>query len=466
MKAVFARESFFSAPREELFAFHERPDAFAALTPPWSGVEVLETVSTLAPSDERARFVTRFLFLRFAFEMAHTVYEPPARFVDEQRAGLFTSWRHEHRFAAAGGERMPAALLRDEIRFAHPLLFLFKPFVTGRLGRLFEFRHAETARALREGAAGRTLAGRRIAITGATGLLGRRLGEVLREQGAAVIGLVRDVERARRRLDPGIELVRFDFHHPEDGDWRARLDGVDGVVHLAGTPLFARRWTASFKQEMEASRVEGTRQIVEAIAAATRRPPVLVTASAIGIYGNDPRREVDEDTPPGDDLLARICERWEAAARPVEEAGVRLVLPRLGIVLSRRSGALKEMLLPFRLGLGGVFGRPEPFINWIHLEDAVRIIALALVDERLSGPYNLVAPAPVDNATYARTLARVLGRPALLRYPAGLLRALIGPAAEYASGGPRVASGRLDGAGYRFFYEELEPALRNALGRP
>jgi uncharacterized protein (TIGR01777 family) len=463
MKTTFTAESFFSISKRDLFAFHERPDAFSVLTPASAGVEVLSTASTLKPSDDVVRFRAGMWFLKFPFEMVHTVYEPHDLFVDEQRRGLFSSWRHEHRFMEAGWEGAPATRLVDRITYAHPLLLFIRPFVQHRLRSLFAFRHRVT---------GEEVHGRRpaadtqhptVVITGATGLIGGRVARILTEQGVRVVALVRDVERARRRLGDAVTCVRWDFHRPEAGDWRRHLGEADGVIHLAGTPLFKQRWTASFKREMEESRVQSTRQLVEAITAAERRPRVMVSASALGLYGTDPTLVVDEDAAPANDLLARICRRWEGETLPLDDVGVRTVQIRIGIVLSARSGALKELLPMFRLGMGGTMGHAHHWFNWIHLEDVARIIVMALLDEDMRGPYNAVAPEPVQTAQFSKTLGRVLRRPSLMRYPAALLRIMLGEAGDYASGGPRALAGRIQLAGYRFFFEDLEEALNSAL---
>ncbi len=464
MKSAFTKESFLSASPQEVFAFHERLDAFSLLTPADHAVEVGSTVSTLRPSDERARFTVSFLFLKFAFEMAHTVYEPPELFVDEQRKGLFTFWRHEHRFLPGAEAADPACLLRDQIAFGHPLLFAFAPFVLHRLKSLFEYRHRKTREAVmadRRRSSGAF--GKKLVVSGATGLIGRRVCEILLERGAEVVALTRDPERARELLGEAVTPVFWDFERPGQGGWRQSLEGAHGVIHLAGTPLFAQRWNPAFKRRIERSRVGGTRQLAEAAREARRSPRAFVSASAIGFYGTDPDRDADEQSAAGDDLLARICAAWEKEAARLPDQGVRTALIRIGIVLSRRSGALKELLPVFRAGLGGTMGSPLPHVNWIHLEDAARIFVMAALDERMSGPYNAVAPQPVRNREFCRTLGRVLRRPALLAYPVPLLRLIIGEASTYASGGPRVCSERIEKAGYRFFFRELEPALLNAV---
>jgi uncharacterized protein (TIGR01777 family) len=465
MRARFKRESFFSVSKRELFEFHERDDAFSLLTPASANIEVGSTASTLAPSDDVVRFAVKFGPLRFRFENVHTVYQPFDLFVDEQRKGLFTQWRHEHRFREAAWDGDPASMLTDEILYAHPLLPLFNLFVRHRLGKLFEYRHRVTVKEVhggRESRAGR--AGGRVAVTGATGLIGRRIVQILVEKGSRVIALVRDVDKARRLLGDRVTCVHWDLSRPDEGDWRRHLCQADGVIHLAGTPLFQRRWNDAFKREMEQSRILGTRQLVDAISASEAKPRVFISASALGYYGADPDRVVDESAAPGDDLLARICVNWENEARKLDAHGVRTVQMRIGIVLSKESGALRELLPLFRIGIGGTMGDPHHYINWIYLEDVARMFTMALGNQQMRGSYNAAGPSPVTNADFARGIARALRRPAWMSYPVPVLKIIIGEAGEYASGGPRVQAEKIQGAGYRFFFSDLDQALAHELG--
>jgi uncharacterized protein (TIGR01777 family) len=456
---------FASVSKQELFAFHERDDAFSLLTPDSANIEVASTASTLAPSDDVVRFAVRFGPLRFWFENVHTVYEPFDLFVDEQRKGLFSMWRHEHRFREAAWEKDPASMLTDEIVYAHPLLPFFNPFVRHRLGELFEYRHQVTVSEVHGGREpGGGDAGGSVVVTGATGLIGKRIVQILAEKGSRVTVLVRDVEKARKMLGDRVTCVHWDFNKPDEGDWRRHLCEAEGVIHLAGTPLFQRRWNAAFKREMEESRILGTRQLVEAIAASEKKPQVFVSASALGYYGVDPDRDLDESAPPAEDLLARICVNWEGEAAKLDAHGVRTVQMRIGIVLSRESGALKELLPLFRIGVGGTMGDPHHYINWIHLEDVARMFTMALQNPEMRGPYNAAGPSPVTNAVFGRGIARALGRPAWMKYPVPVLKIIIGEAGEYASGGPRVQVEKIRKAGYRFFFEDLDQALASELG--
>jgi len=464
MRARFKRECFFSVSKQELFEFHERDDAFSLLTPASANIEVESTASTLAPSDDVVRFAVKFGPLRFRFENVHTVYQPFDLFVDEQKKGLFSEWRHEHRFREAAWVGDPASMLTEEIVYGHPLLPFVSPFVRLRLGKLFEYRFRVTAREVHQKrASGGAQAGERVVVTGASGLIGKRIVQILLEKGSRVIALARNVEKARKLLGDRVTCVHWDFSTPDEGDWRRHLCEADGVIHLAGTPLFERRWNAAFKREIEESRVLGTRQLADAIIASEKKPRVFISASALGYYGADPDSVVDETTSPADDLLARICVNWENEARKLEAHGVRTVQMRIGIVLSKQSGALKELLPLFRIGIGGTMGDPRFHINWIHLEDVARMFTMALENQEMRGSYNAAGPSPVTNAEFARGIARVLGRPALMRYPVPLLKIIIGEAGEYASGGPRVRVAKIQDVGYRFFFSDLDQALANEL---
>jgi len=464
MKKVFEKQSFFSVPKKDLFQFHERPDAFNLLTPAEEEIEVLSTASTLAPSDDVVRFVSKFLMFKFRFAMVHTEYEPFSLFVDEQKEGLFQSWRHEHRFFEAGWREDPSSCLVDRIEIAHPLLPCFFPFVQNKLKGLFAFRHQVTARELsKTSAAGNHSPMKAVIVTGATGLIGSRITEILLEKGVQVYAFVRNPEKARKTLPPDAIPIEWDFHTPEKDGWKGILAKADGVIHLAGTPLFEKRWTKGFKKEMEQSRVLGTKMLVDAIRDSKHRPQVFVSASALGIYGTSPGGVVEEESPPADDLLARICVNWENEAAKLNQENVRTVLMRIGIVLSTRSGALKELLPLFRGGLGGTMGYPDRYINWIHIEDVARMFVMALFNGKMAGPYNAVGPRPVLNRDFARAIARAVHRPAIMNMPTSMLKLVIGEAGEYAAGGPQASSAKIEQAGYEFFFGSVEAALDHLL---
>jgi uncharacterized protein len=292
-----------------------------------------------------------------------------------------------------------------------------------------------------------------VAITGASGLIGRALSRSLRADGHRVL-------RFQRGGVTTGDAIGWD---PDAGRIDApALEGIDAVVHLAGEGIAERRWSDEQKRRILDSRVRGTAALAAAVASRERKPRVLVSGSAVGYYGNRGDEVLTEQRAPGDDFLARVCVAWEAETAPATEAGVRTVLTRTGIVLDAHGGALKQMLLPFKLGVGGRQGSGKQWMSWIALADEVGAIRHAIENDALRGPVNLVAPAPVTNAEFAATLGRVLHRPAFLptpmlplklRYGAELVDALL-------LAGQRVAPVQLEAAGYRFTFSALEDALR------
>lgn len=301
----------------------------------------------------------------------------------------------------------------------------------------------------------------RVIITGGTGLIGRALTADLLKDGHEVIVLSRRPDAYRDRMPAGVRLERWDGHTPQG--WEHLVEGTDAIVNLAGENIAAGRWTAARKRRIRESRVHAGEAVTAAVLAAREKPRVLVQASAVGYYGPRGDEEVDEDTPPGDDFLARVGVEWEASTAPVEEQGVRRVIIRTGIVLTPEGGALARMLLPFRLGLGGPFGSGRQWFPWIHIADEVAAIRFLMENEGTRGPYNLTAPNPVRQREFARALGRVMRRPAFLPVPAPALRLLFGEMADALLTGQRAVPRRLSAAGYVFQFPELEPALRDLL---
>ncbi len=295
-----------------------------------------------------------------------------------------------------------------------------------------------------------------IAVSGSSGLVGSALVSSLTAGGHRVTRLV--------RRSPGGNDVLWD---PAEGIRDLpKLAGVDGVVHLAGENIAAGRWTEARKAEIRRSRVEGTRRLCESLAKLGARPKVLVSASAIGFYGDRGVEILTEDSAPGSDFLAGVCREWEAATELASRAGIRVVHLRFGMILSPAGGALKKMLLPFKMGAGGRIGSGAQFMSWIAIDDAVGVIQHALSTESIRGPVNAVAPAPVTNAEFTRTLARVLSRPAIVPMPAFAARLAFGELADaLLLSSQRVMPSRLKESGYRFRYPELEGALRHLLNQ-
>ena len=297
----------------------------------------------------------------------------------------------------------------------------------------------------------------RIAVTGASGLVGRRLCAFLSSVGCRVEPLVRRAPRV------GSPEIRWDPAHGRID--AARLEGVAAVVHLAGENIAGGRWTAARKQAILQSRVEGTSVLSQALAGLENRPGVLVSASGIGYYGNRGDQSVDEHSPPGSGFLAEVCQQWEAATEAAAKAGIRVVHLRTGMVLAVEGGALAYMLTPYRLGLGGRIGPGTQMVSWIALDDLVGCIHHLIAHQEVQGPVNAVAPQSVSNADLVRTLGRVLHRPTLFPKPAWLIRAVVGEMGEaLLLHGARVLPAKLQASGFNFLYPDLESALRHELG--
>lgn len=332
---------------------------------------------------------------------------------------------------------------------------LGQPLVQAMLQRAFYYRHRVLRTDLVRHRDWSHRPRLRVAVTGATGLVGRQLCAFLSTGGH----LVRNVTRHPRFGSSDIGW------NPRQGCLDASaFEGLDAVVHLAGEGI-AGRWTPQHKAEVLRSRVQGTQLLSRALAGLERPPRVLVCASAIGFYGDRGARPLSEDSPAGTGFLPEVCQAWEAATAPAAEAGIRVVSIRTGLVLTPAGGALAAMLPPFRLGLGGPTGSGRQYWSWIAMDDLLGVYHQALQDEGLQGPVNGVA-GTCPNAEFARTLGRVLRRPALFPLPVAVVRGLLGEMGqELLLAGARVQPERLDQRGFRFDYPDLESALVHVLGR-
>jgi len=298
----------------------------------------------------------------------------------------------------------------------------------------------------------------KVLLSGSSGLVGSALVPVLTGGGYEVVRLVRS--------QPGPETseVRWD---PETGSIDgAGLKGVDAAVHLAGESIAAGRWTAARKARILESRVRGTRLLAETLAGLEEPPKALVSASAVGYYGDRGEETLREESGSGSAFLSEVCRQWEAATEPAAAAGIRVVNLRFGVILASAGGALPRLLTPFRLGVGGTLGSGKQFMSWIALDDVIGAILHALTTEALRGPVNAVAPQAATNREFTKTLGRVLGRPTLFPMPACAARLAFGEMAdELLLASQRVEPAKLLASGYQFRFPDLESALRHILGK-
>lgn len=439
------------APHEEVFAWHGRPGAFVRLSPPWQPMHLLKEADSL----ENGRAVLGLPGgLRWVAQHQADSFDPPRRFVDQigsdglasLPARIAVRWRHTHDFEDVGDGKT-----RVIDRVATPV-------PGSALRAMFAYRHRQLADdlAAHRRASEHDLAPSTVAVTGSSGLVGSALTAFLSTGGHRVIRLV-------RRPAANIAERQWDPNDPDQD----LLAGIDAVIHLAGASI-AGRFTDKHRNAVRDSRIRPTRKLAELVARTPDGPSVLVCASAIGYYGYDRGEEIlTEDSDRGDGFLADVAGEWEAALLAAEQAGKRVVRVRTGIVQSPRGGILRPLRPLFDAGLGGRVGDGKQWLSWIGIDDLVDIYHRSLWDAALSGSVNAVAPAPVRNVDYTRTLARVLHRPALVPVPPLGPLLLLGAqgARELACASQQVKPARLQEAGHRFRRPDLEQTLRHLLGR-
>ena len=306
------------------------------------------------------------------------------------------------------------------------------------------------------------MAGRRVIVTGATGLIGKAVCKALQARGYDVVVFSRDPESARKKVPGAMDYVAW---QPEErGAWAMQVDGARAVINLAGAPIAGKRWTDDYKRQIVDSRLIGTRGLVGAIAAAHERPQVLINGSAIGYYGARDATPLDEGAAPGDGFLARVVGDWEAEALKAEALGVRTALIRTGVVLDKREGALALQKLPFQFFIGGPILPGTQWVSWIHLADEVGIIIFALEQADVRGPINATAPAPQTNRDFSAAIGHAIGRPSWFPVPGFPLQVALGEFAATVTTGQRVIPKKALESGYEFHYSTSEAALRAALG--
>lgn len=455
----FVRRTRLEAPAAAVFRWHARPGALQRLSPPWEAVDILARSGDGITDGARVTLAIHVGPFRLRWVAVHCDYLADRQFRDVQVTGPFALWEHTHRMQPDG----PAACyLEDHVRYALPLSSLTHklagPFLRRKLDRLFAYRHRITQFDIAAHAAYQKVRPMNILVSGSHGLIGSALVPFLTAGGHQVTRLSRSTTGAAEstlQWDPDADRIPT-----------PALDGLDAVVHLAGESIASGRWTAEKKARIRDSRVNGTRLLCEALAQLANPPKVLVSASAIGFYGDRGDTVVTESSRPGTDFLAHVCRDWEAATEPARARGIRVVNLRFGMVLSPAGGALAKMLTPFRLGAGGVIGDGHQYMSWIALDDVVGAIHHALITASLQGPVNAVAPHPVTNRQFTKTLGHVLRRPTLFPMPAFAARVMFGEMADaLLLASTRVEPGQLQTTGYPFGYPELEDALRHLLGK-
>ncbi len=444
MPLTISRSTELSCSLDALAAYHEQPVVFERLAPPWHRMRIVERTGGTAPG-ARTVFRSRIGPFPFTWVAEHVEHEGHG-FTDIMRSGPLRAWRHEHRFEQTGS----GSMLTDTVTLDVAGLPVLRGRIEREVGALLRVRHRVTADDLGDPRPSRL----RVAITGASGLIGTRLTARLRARGHEVVALV------RRSPRPG--EVRWN----PAGAWDASaLDGIDAVVHLAGESIGARlRWNEATKERIRSSRIDGTRSLSRALAALTHPPRVLVSASAVGFYGDRGDEPLTEDASMGAGFLAEVCAAWEAAAAPARDAGIRVVHARMGYVLAAMNGAIRPLVWLTLLGAGGPLAGGRHRMSWISLHDVTRAIE-HVIHAEIAGPVNVTGPEPATQRELARTLGRVLHRPAFLPAPGWAVRGALGELGGELLRSQRAMPARLRVSGFVFRHATLADALADELGR-
>ncbi|EMI46067.1 nucleoside-diphosphate sugar epimerase [Rhodopirellula sp. SWK7] len=438
---------------EDAFDYHSRPGCLGRLVPPWESVEIEHSDNSLAVGS-RVVLKTGLFGVSLRWKARHTLYDPPTLFADVQDSGPFAFWHHQHRFQGTGPN---ASRMTDDVSYQVPMKtfgeVLGGSMVRSKLEAMFAYRHRVTRDDLAL-MAQYPSEPKTIAVSGATGLVGSALCNLLRLLGHRVVKIMRGKTGGEDEIAAWSSDEEFE-----------KFNDVDVVVHLAGKSIASKRWTDDVKQEIRDSRVLKTRELCERMAKLSNRPETLICASATGFYGNRGDEILNETSAPGDDFLAGVSQQWEGSCEAAAEAGVRVANARFGIVLSPKGGALEQMLVPAKF-CGGSLGSGRQYWSWIALDDVLGGIVHLIHTDSVSGPVNFVSPSPMTNREFAKTLGRVLGRPALFPAPAAALRVAVGEMADaLLLASTRVIPEKLSSSGYEFRFRSLAEVLSYSLGK-
>ena len=456
----YKHETIVEADAESTFAWFEHEGSFRRLMPPWEVAEEVRADESLEVGSQR---VFRFPMgpIKMTWVAEHTGYEPPRFFSDKMVRGPFWSWSHDHHLIEDNGTTKVVDEVTYQVPFG-PLGNLADRVLGGRLVRrrisqMFTARELRLQRDLAQHAKFSEVPRKRILVVGSSGIIGTQLVAFLDTGGHDVWRLV------RRSVKEGAKEMRWE---PSSGVLeRSKLEGFDAIIHLGGEGIGDKRWSRKRKKMIRDSRVDSTSLLSEAISNLRQKPEVFILASAIGWYGDRGDEELDEGSHSGEGFLPSVCVDWESAASMVRESEVRTIFLRSGIVLSGTGGALGKMLLPFKMGAGGPMGGGRQWMSWISLDDEIYAIHHLLMNVESDGVYNLTAPNPSRQKKFAKTLGKVLRRPAFAPLPAFVVKVLFGEmGVKLTLESQKVIPTRLVQEGYEFLHPNLEVALTDTLG--
>ncbi len=452
----FVFRSRIEASARDVFQWHAMPGAFERLNPPWEPVQILDRRGGIRDGD-RTILEMHMGPIRTKWIAEHRNYVEELQFQDVQISGPFAHWEHTHLFEPDGEN---ACFLEDRIMYKLPMGALGKAlgaaYTQNKLRRMFLYRHRQTRQDL-ETLSRYPRESSTILISGSTGLLGTALIPFLQTAGHSIKRLIRN---SSPRFPDSI------VWNPSAGiENEKELEECDTVIHLAGENI-SGRWNKEKKRKIYESRVQGTRMICDTLARLDQPPQTFICASAIGYYGDRKDEILFEHTKPGNDFLAQVCQDWENASQPAVERGIRVVHMRIGVVLTPLGGALKQMLFPFQLGLGGVIGSGEQYVSWISVDDLISAIYHVMKRKDIHGVVNAVAPNPVTNRSLTKILGKTVNRPTLFPLPAIAVEPIFGEMGKaLLLSSARVQPERLLDTNFTFRHPDLETALRHMLGK-
>lgn len=453
---LFERKTTLPVSHEKALEWHARPGAFQRLSPPWQAIDLVKPNNGIQAG---ATLIMKVLLgpLGLPWHALHIATDGYEGFCDIQTRGPFALWKHDHIFVP---HSEASSILHDRVHYRLPVWPLSHPIagwaVRKMLERMFNYRHATTEEDLKRHQEFEALPRRKVAITGASGLIGSALSAFLTTGGHEVIHLVRRPAGATHEAqwDPKRGIVDLE-----------KVEGVDSLVHLAGESIAGGRWSANFKSRVFESRVHSTRALLESCRKLKTPPRHYLGASAIGYYGAERVEPCPEDSEAGTDFLAHVCKHWEEETNKATSQGMRVTVARFGVVLSPRGGALKKMLLPFQMGLGGALGRGEQWMSWVSLSDAVYALYAMMMRDDLKGPFNVAGPYPTSNHEFTKTLGSVLRRPTVFAVPSFAIKAALGEMGQdLLLKGVAAPPTNLTKVGFRFSHCTLRAALNHELG--
>jgi uncharacterized protein (TIGR01777 family) len=457
----FDKKSEMPVSAEDLFKWHEAPGAFERLAPPWDDIRVISSNGNIKDGAEvKLRIYNGPTYITMIAK--HKDYIYGEQFCDYMVKSPFKSWEHYHKMLPNENGDNFSSVLHDSIKYQIPFQFISKPIVGGfiknKITSTFEYRHQVTKSDLLMQMKYKSEP-QRILLTGASGLIGSQLKPYLQQAGHQVVTL------STSQPDSEENIHWNDDYSVNDP---ARLSGFDAVIHLAGASIAGKRWSENYKKKIFESRNKGTEKLVGQLLGVDQKPSVFISASAIGYYGDRADDAMTETSAvdPNDSFLAETCEAWEQATQPLSDANVRVANARFGIVLSPAGGALKQMLPPFKFGMGGRLSSGKQWMSWIALDDALYALHHILATDSIKGAVNLVAPHAETNKDFTRKLCKVLRRPVGPPVPSFGLKILFGEMADaLLLSSTRVTPTVLQETGFEFQYPDLTMALCHLLGK-